>query len=418
MWLFYDIIIHGYQDSIQAASLVNPKARQWIRGRKGWVKKLRQAFESRREGDKVIWFHCASLGEFEQGRPVIEGFREKNPEWKILLTFFSPSGYEIRKNYPGVDWIFYLPLDSPSNSKRFVRLVRPDLVVFVKYEFWFRYLDLLWQEKVPVYVISSIFREKQHFFLWYGRWAREQLQKVSHFFVQDDTSVALLKSIGIDHVTLSGDTRFDRVAANAENTRPYPIIEQFTRGHRVLLAGSTWPADEELLIRLVRDGGLKGTRLIITPHETNEGHLKELAGRLEDIPFEFYTRVKSDGMGSLKVLVVDHVGFLSHIYRYATVAYVGGGFGAGIHNILEAATFGIPVLFGPNYGKFREARDLIGLGGASSLKNYNELRLITHRLLDDPVELKRAGEICKSYVKRRRGATEAILEAISPSRLF
>jgi len=416
VWLLYDIVIHGYQDSIRIASLFNSKARQWVRGRKNWARTLKTAFESRQPDTKVIWFHCASLGEFEQGRPVIEGFRERNPGWKILLTFFSPSGYEVRKNYLGADWICYLPLDSPGNARRFIRITRPDLAVFVKYEFWFRYLDLLWQTKVPVYVISSIFRERQHFFLWYGKWARRQLNKVSHFFVQDDTSVALLKSIGIDRVTLSGDTRFDRVARNAENTRPYPIIERYTAGQKVLLAGSTWPVDEQLLVRLIREGGLKGTRMIITPHEVHDSHLKELAGLLEGIPFEFYTRVKSDGMESLKVLIVDHIGFLSHLYRYATVAYIGGGFGTGIHNILEAATFGVPVIFGPNYGKFREARDLIGLGGATSLKNYRELKLIAHRLIDDPNELKRAGEICRKYVQRRRGATEAILEAIAPGR--
>ena len=286
MWLLYDLIIHLYGDAISIAALFNNKARQWVYGRKSapsldlspnWGRE-RHGVSQARVG-AVAWFHCASLGEFEQGRPVIEAFRKENPDWKIVLTFFSPSGYEIRKNYEGADHIFYLPLDTPSNAKKFIRQVKPSLVVFVKYEFWFRYLDILYREKIPVYVISAIFRKDQHFFKWYGGWTLKQLKKITRFFVQDNASAELLRTKGIEQVIVSGDTRFDRVASIAEHVKPFPTVEKFAGESPVFVAGSTWPADEELIVKLIAEHGHK-MKFIIAPHEVGVARILTLKASL------------------------------------------------------------------------------------------------------------------------------------------
>ncbi len=403
MWLLYDLAIHIYGDAISLAALYNPKAKAWVKGRKDWSEHLQSAVSSRQSAagsqqtsditkhstlnikhstlEDIAWFHCASLGEFEQGRPVIEAFRKEHPEWKILLTFFSPSGYDIRKNYEGADWVFYLPLDTPGNARRFVETVNPGLVVFVKYEFWFRFLQVLSKKKIPVYVISANFRPDHHFFRWYGGWARKQLNKVTRFFVQDEPSAQLLRAKGIEQVTVSGDTRFDRVAAIAATVKEFPLVKRFCGGEPVFLAGSTWPQDEELILQLVEKLGDR-VKFIIAPHEVGRERLEGLKFAVPSSQFAVRSSQSEPGTGnhkpgtvlfsvlteenatSARVLIVDGIGYLAHLYQYATIAYIGGGFGAGIHNVLEAATFGKPVIFGPKYHKFREAAELIKAGGA------------------------------------------------------
>jgi 3-deoxy-D-manno-octulosonic-acid transferase len=453
MWIIYDLIIHLYGDAISIAALFNPKARKWVLGRKGIFKELSSQFAVRSSQFAVggqqsivnprtstidnrqsaidnqlptancqlptlIWFHCASLGEFEQGRPVIDAFRKEHPDWKILLTFFSPSGYEIRKNYEGADYIFYLPLDSPWNAKKFIYLVRPALVVFVKYEFWFRYLDVLNKNSIPVYIISAIFRPNQHFFKWYGGWARKQLRKVTRFFVQDDKSKELLQSFGIEQVTVSGDTRFDRVAAVAANAKSFPLVEKFAGNQPVFLAGSTWPADEELIMKLIEMLGDK-MKFIIAPHEVGEQRIAALKAAVQSSKFkvqscsaEVFSTLSEDNALSCNILIIDGIGYLSHLYQYATIAYIGGGFGAGIHNILEAAAFGKPVIFGPNYEKFQEAVDLIDAGGAFTISDLEELNSRTAQLLENFIFNQVAGEICRNFVEKRKGSTGKILSFI------
>ena len=436
MWIIYDLIIHLYGDAISIAALFNPKARKWDAGRKGLFKELSSKFKVQssksavgtiddsdknllRTADRrlptVIWFHCASLGEFEQGRPVIEAFRKAHPGWKILLTFFSPSGYEIRKNYDGADYIFYLPLDTPRNAKKFIRLVRPSIVIFVKYEFWFRFLNVLYKEKIPVYVISAIFRPQQHFFKWYGGWARKQLRKVTRFFVQDEESEKLLRAKGIKQVSISGDTRFDRVAAIAENARSFPLVEKFAGNQPVFLAGSTWPADEELVLEFIETLGDK-MKFIIAPHEVHNARIEALKSSVGSqrsaVGVLLFSELNEINAQSARVLIVDGIGYLSHLYQYATIAYIGGGFGAGIHNILEAAAFGKPVIFGPKYEKFREAVDLIEAGGAFSINDSEQLNHRTIELLENLSFRQKSSKICSEYVSLKQGATGIILSKI------
>ena len=415
MWLLYDLVIQLYGGAISAASLFNKKAKKWVEGRKSAPT---PALPQSREGDRkgaTAWFHCASLGEFEQGRPVIEAFREIHPDWKIVLTFFSPSGYEVRKNYPGADLILYLPLDTPVKVRQFLDLINPSLVFFVKYEYWFRYLDALYRRKIPVYVISAIFRPEQHFFKWYGDWALSQLKKVTGFFVQDEESAALLSANGIAQVVVSGDTRFDRVASIADHAKSFPLIEKFAEGKPVFLAGSTWPADEELIMKLIDETGDR-MKFIVAPHEVGKERVEELKSAVDSRKSIVVSLLSElDELKALKsqVIIVDGIGYLSHLYQYATVAYIGGGFGVGIHNILEAATFGKPVIFGPKYQKFREARELIAEGGAFSISNEKQLIKKAIRLVTFPELLKKASRTSAEYVQRKKGATGIILANIS-----
>ena len=369
---------------------------------------------------------------------MIEAFREAHPDWKIVLTFFSPSGYEVRKDYEGADYICYLPLDTPGNARKFISLVRPSIAVFVKYEFWFRYLDELYKEKIPVYVISAIFRKDQHFFKWYGGWAMRQLKKVTGFFVQEEDSADLLRAKGIEQVIVSGDTRFDRVAAIAGNAKSFPLVEKFAGDGPVFLAGSTWPADEELIVKLIARYGEK-MKFIIAPHEVGVARVEALREKIPNSKFQIpnkdqspkaeknpnpetrnlepgailFSELTPENAVLANVLIVNGIGYLSHLYQYATIAYIGGGFGAGIHNILEAATFGRPVIFGPNYRKFREAVELIGAGGAFSINNIEQLDNRTIDLLDNKELLTRSSKIAASYVQQKQGATGIILSKIS-----
>lgn len=363
MILFYNLSVFFYSLLVRFASLFNPKAKQWVQGRKDILKKIAKEVEGE---TNLVWFHSASLGEFEQGRPVIEAFRAKYPEYKIVLTFFSPSGYEIRKNYEGVDYVFYLPVDSKKNAKAFIRIIDPKMVFFIKYEFWYHYLNQLRKQEIPTYIFSTIFRKNQMFFKPYGGLYRKILKAFTHFFVQNEESIKLLKGIGFENVSLAGDTRFDRVYTIAKQAKVLDQVEDFAQNRPVMIAGSTWPKDEENIISYINNAD-KDYKFIIAAHEVDENHIKSIVNAIEK-PYVRFTSATKAEIDAAEVLVVDCIGILSSLYRYADVSYIGGGFGRGIHNTLEAACYGLPVIFGPNYHKFKEAKDLLALGALLHMK--------------------------------------------------
>lgn len=404
MRLIYSIAIAFYATILNVAALFNSKARLWVKGRKGIFKKIEQALKGNTR--PIIWVHCASLGEFEQGRPVIEAIKEQHPGIQIFLTFFSPSGFEIRKDYPGADYIFYLPADTLFNARRFLKLVRPKLVIIVKYEFWFNYLRLLRKQQIPTLIISAIFRPSQHFFRWYGGWFSSQLKGISHFFVQNEQSATLLHSIGIAQVTISGDTRFDRVATIAAKCKSFPLIELFKGDSKLFLAGSSWPADEALIALLYQSN--HGFKIILAPHEVHEEHILNIERLFEGHTLR-YSKATSENIAQADVLIIDSIGILSNLYQYAFLAYIGGAFGKGLHNILEAATFGKPVIFGPNYKKFGEAVALIEHGGAFCIHDAEELIKISTHLTEDESAYNLAAIQCSNYVSSMKGATSLIL---------
>jgi 3-deoxy-D-manno-octulosonic-acid transferase len=408
MSILYNLAIFVYHLLIIISSLFNSKARLWLHGRRNLFRRLSQEVKNQED---IIWFHAASLGEFEQGRPVIEAFRKKYPSYKILLTFFSPSGYEIRKNYEGADYIYYLPLDTEKNAERFIQLVKPRIAVFVKYEFWFNYINILYQKQIPTFIISAIFRKEQHFFKWYGSWFRKMLKKITFFFVQNDQSLDLLKSIGIEHAMKSGDTRFDRVLEIAKNKKSFPLVEKFTTGHKVLLAGSSWAPDEELIQKITASE--KQLKIIIAPHEIHEEHIVSIEKKFSKNRPLRYSLANEKNILQTNVIIIDGMGFLSSLYQYCDIAFIGGGFGKAIHNILEAVTFGKPVIFGPVYHKFKEAVDLIQLGGAFTVANENEFIEIFTRLMTDQEFYLNASGICKKFVEENIGATELIIGKLS-----
>jgi len=405
MKILYSIGIYIYGILIFLASIFNEKARKLRIGQRDAFELLEEEIEQKAH---YVWFHAASLGEFEQGRPVIEQLKREQPDVKILLTFFSPSGYEVRKNYAGVNIISYLPLDTPRAARKFVNLVNPSKAVFIKYEFWPNYLKALKAKNIPVYSISATFRTNQVFFQWYGKWYKNLLKTFRHIFVQDQNSQDLLLVHGIKNVSIAGDTRFDRVADLGKQAKSIPFIEAFVAGaQKVIVAGSSWPKDEELLVHYLKLH--PDIKLIIVPHEIDYSHITEIS-KLLGGKFIRYSEANTENLQTTNCLVVDTIGLLSSIYRYANVAYIGGGFGVGIHNTLEAAVYGIPVVFGPNYQKFREARELIAIGGAFSISNYVVLEAQFDRLLKD----NQAGKIAGEYVKNNTGATELIIKEISP----
>jgi 3-deoxy-D-manno-octulosonic-acid transferase len=389
-------------------SLFNKKADQWIKGRKNLFERISGEIGS---SENIIWFHAASLGEFEQGRPVIEAFRQLNPTYKILLTFFSPSGFEVRKKYSGADFIYYLPLDTKKNARKFIRLVRPKIAIFIKYEFWFNYISELYRLQIPLFTISAIFREDQHFFKWYGGWFRKKLEKITYFFVQDQNSLELLKSIGINQVMRSGDTRFDRVFELSKRTTEFPIMDLFKTGKKILLLGSSWPPDEELIQKAIEDRN--DLKIIIAPHEVHESRIASIESKFSHLNLIRYTKADENSVRLADILIIDTIGILSGLYHYCDIAFIGGGFGKGIHNILEAVTFGKPVIFGPNYQKFKEAIDLIRFEGAFSVKNSDELSAIINRLLNDSNFYKKSSETCVEFVIKNCGATGQILKKIN-----
>ena len=408
MRLIYSVFIYCYGLFLRLAALFNIKARQWVEGRRGLFAKLEPLIKQYdREKRNVVWFHVSSLGEFEQGRPVIEAFKKRWPEKRILLTFFSPSGYEVRKHYDQADIICYLPLDTPGNARKFLELVKPEMVFFVKYDFWFNYLGMIHLHNIPLYFISVLFRKNQHFFKWYGGWFRKHLRYVTRFFVQNAESGKLLESVKIEQVTLTGDTRFDRVFAIASQQAPNALVAKFCAGRPVFIAGSSWEPDEAVFIPLTRQKELD-LKLIIAPHDTSPSRIKNIRERL-DTPVICYSELNEENTDSADVLLIDSVGILSKLYRYATVAFIGGGFGGGIHNIQEPVTFGVPVFFGPNYRKFNEACDLVALGGAFCITSSGELMAGVKNICGNPQEHSRLSAICRNYVEANRGATEKIM---------
>ncbi len=410
MTLLYNIGIQLYYLLILAASAFNPKAKFWINGRRQTFGILKQKLPV---GGKRAWFHCASLGEFEQARPVIESFNQSYPDYTIVLTFFSPSGYEIRKNYSFAHCICYLPLDTKANAKRFVEMVNPDIVFFVKYEFWYHFLHTLHKKNIPTILFSAIFRQNQAFFKSYNGWYRSVLSYFSHIFVQNSESKVLLNQINIKNVAESGDTRFDRVFQIATAAKLFPEVEAFKAGKKILIAGSTWHPDEALLKNYINKN-THGIKFVIAPHEIHRSNIEQLISSIERKTVRF-SQIQQANLAEAEVLIIDNIGILSSLYQYGDIAYIGGGFGVGIHNILEAATFGLPIVFGTNYQKFQEAKDLIKEGSAFAVKDENELNLILNKLLTNNDLLNSCGKISKEYVWRKKGATQQILTYLANS---
>ena len=394
---------------VAIASLFNKKVKKMWAGERQAVKVLKEKVDPEA---RYIWFHAASLGEFEQGRPLIEHLRETHPEYKILLTFFSPSGYEVRKNYEGADIICYLPLDTIRNARRFLRAVKPVMAFFIKYEFWYNYLHILQHRGVPTYSVSSIFRPDQIFFQWYGRQYGRVLKCFTHFFVQNMESKALLAKLGITDVDVVGDTRFDRVLQIKEASKQLPIVEQFTaHAQKVFVAGSSWLPDEEVFIKYFDIH--KDWKLIIAPHVISDEHLSQIFELLKGRRVVRYTEATEENVKDAEVLIIDCFGLLSSIYHYGTVSYVGGGFGVGIHNVLEAAVWDIPVVFGPNNKHFQEAQGLMLVQGGFEIKDYQSFRDLIMRFETDAFFLQNAGENAGAFVKSRAGATAKVMENVS-----
>lgn len=404
--LLYDFAIALYDFLVHLDAPFSRKPRKMMKGH--WVvyQLLRQRIEKNR---KYIWFHAASLGEFEQGRPLIEKIRSVHPEYRILLTFFSPSGYEVRKNYRGADVVCYLPFDKPRNVKKFLDIVNPCMAFFIKYEFWKNYLDELHKRGIPVYSVSSIFRRSQVFFKWYGAFYRRVLEDFDELFVQNEASRRYLSKIGINKVIVVGDTRFDRVLQIRDEAKELPLVEKFKGNSLVMVAGSSWEPDEELFIEYFNNH--PEMKLIIAPHVIDENHLVYIRSKLKR-PYVQYTRADEKNVLDADCLIVDCFGLLSSIYRYGKISYIGGGFQVGIHNTLEAAVYGIPVIFGPNYEKFMEAVQLIECKGAFAVNNYEELSKLLDTMLNNEKSLNEWGNNAREYVVNNAGATEKILQKI------
>ena len=465
----YNIIIYIYLFGIAIASLFNKKVKKLWQGERQALSILRSKVKP---DDKYVWFHAASLGEFEQGRPIMERLRKEHPEYKILLTFFSPSGYEVRKNYEGADIICYLPIDTPFNARRFLRTVRPVMAFFIKYEFWYNYLHILKHRGIPTYSVSSIFRDGQIFFRWYGKQYGKVLKCFTHFFVQNEKSRELLASIGITNVSISGDTRFDRVLEIKELAKKLEIVEAFVDSFRsagvqecrsadntssasnsstessnlstcqlvnsfteetnsstetsnlstrqlvnsstnttqkVFVAGSSWQPDEEIFIKYFNEH--PDWKLIIAPHVIGESHLQQIMKQL-DMPVVRYTQTTPEEARNARCLIIDCFGLLSSIYNYGTVSYVGGGFGVGIHNVLEAAVWNIPVIFGPNNERFAEAQALKANGGGIEITDYDSFATVMDGFIADEASLQKAGEAAGDYVKQNAGATDVVVMGV------
>lgn len=402
----YNIAIYLYGLGVFIYSLFNEKVRKMWRGEHESFRIIRERLDP---NAKYIWFHAASLGEFEQGRPLMERIRATHPEYKILLTFFSPSGYEVRKDYKGADIVCYLPLDTVNNARRFLRTVRPVMAFFIKYEFWYNYLHVLKHRCVPTYSVSSIFRRDQIFFKWYGRDYARVLSCFTTFFVQNEESKLLLGTIGIKNAVVVGDTRFDRVLQIKEASKQLPLVEAFvSNAEHVFCAGSSWQPDEEIFIPYFN--GRSDWKLIIAPHVIGEEHLAQMMQLLKGRRVTRYTQTNPEEAAKADVLIIDCFGLLSSIYRYAQVSYVGGGFGAGIHNTLEAGVWGIPVIFGPNNKRFAEAQGLLKCKGGFEIKDVNDFTTLMVHLESEPALMEKSGKAAADYVKSLSGATEKILK--------
>ena len=427
--MIYNIVIYFVLWGIAIASLFNEKVRKMWRGEREAFKILKQKVDP---SAKYVWFHAASLGEFEQGRPLMERIRKEYPQYKILLTFYSPSGYEVRKNYEGADIICYMPVDTRLNAIRFLRLVRPVMAFFIKYEFWSNFLHILKHRNIPTYSVSSIFREDQVFFKWYGRSYANVLKCFTRFFVQNEESKRLLEGIGITDVDVVGDTRFDRVLQIKEAAKHLPICEAFRKGvavsssssalssfdpekesrpdFKVFVAGSSWPPDEDIFIRFFNEH--KDWRLLIAPHVIAEEHLKLILSLLKNKKVVRYTQTNPEEAAKADVLIIDCFGLLSSMYNYGDVAYIGGGFGVGIHNTLEAAVWNMPVIFGPNNKKFQEAQGLLKSGGGFEITNYESFEDLMNSMINNPAFLKQAGDKAGAFVASLSGATGKVLAKV------
>lgn len=404
--------MHLYELGVFVYSFFSDKVRKMWKGERNAVRVLRENVDP---NAKYIWFHAASLGEFEQGRPLIEQIRHDYPEFKILLTFFSPSGYEVRKNYEHADIVTYLPIDTVVNARRFLRAVHPVMAFFIKYEFWYNYMHILRHRNVPVYSVSSIFRDGQVFFQWYGREYAHVLKCFTRFYVQNEESRHLLSTIGINDVEVVGDTRFDRVIQIKQASKQLPIVESFVGGKdsdvNVFIAGSSWPPDEEIFIKYFNEH--TDWKLIIAPHVVSEGHLQQIISLIKGKKVLRYTQADEKSAAEADVLIIDCYGLLSSIYHYGQVAYIGGGFGVGIHNVLEAAVWNVPVIFGPNNKRFDEAQGLLANGGGYEISSYSDFNSIMDKFRTDSDFLHTSGETAGKYVRELSGATTKILSSIT-----
>lgn len=406
MSYLYEIGLIVFHLLLTVVSPFNSKAKLWINGRKKLLNKISKAIANE-SNTKRVWVHVASLGEFEQGRPIIEHIKNSRPEYTIILTFFSPSGYEIRKNYEYADYVFYLPEDTAKKAKRFIELIHPEIALFIKYEYWYNYLMYLNKKKIPVYMISAIFRQNHIFFKWYGFWYRKMLKTIKYFFVQNEKSKLMLKKLGYNNVCIAGDTRFDRVVEIAEKAQKNLVIEQFKGDNKILIAGSTWKGDEKILINYINKSKNKKWKYIIAPHEIHENNIKRIENALHKDSTK-YSEAKNVNIEDKDVLIIDNMGMLASIYQYGNIAYVGGGFNTGIHSILEPATFGLPVIFGPDYENFQEAHDLIHMQAAYSIQNEDHFTQIINKLITNNLIQKKGG-ICRNYIKEKKGATKKIV---------
>ena len=407
MKYLYNFAIYLLGIIVKILAIFDQKLALFVNGRKETFPKLESAIQS---NEKTIWIHCASLGEFEQGRPIIESLRISKPDYKIILSFYSPSGFEVQKDFKGADVVVYLPIDTISNARKFIELVHPEMAIFVKYEFWPNFLGVLKQNTIKTILVSGIFREDQIFFKSYGGWMKKSLESFSHFFLQNENSKNLLKSIGIHNATVSGDTRFDRVAKIIEQDHMLPFLEEFVQDQIVLVAGSTWPIDESYLINFINQNLHKNLSCIIAPHNINEKEVQKLKQSLNCT-----TSLYSEGppKKGAKVFIVDTIGILTKIYSYADIAYVGGGFDKeGVHNVLEPAVYGIPLVIGPVYDKFAEAKELVELKGCLVGQTEADLHIQLKKLIKNEIDRGKMGEITKTYIKNNIGATKIILDYI------
>ena len=404
--MIYNLGIHIYQLGIRLAGLFSDKPAKMVKGHREVFDLLKSKIN---RNARYIWFHAASLGEFEQGRPLIERIRKEYPQYKILQTFFSPSGYEVRKNYDGADIVCYLPMDTPGNAKKFVDLVNPSMAFFVKYEFWQNYLNALYHKGIPVYSVSSIFRPNQIFFRWYGKSYRQVLKTFEHLFVQNEESKKLLENIGVMNTTVVGDTRFDRVLDICAAAKQLPLVQKFKGNALTFVAGSSWGPDEDIFIRYFN--AHPEMKLIIAPHVVNDSHMKEIMSKLQR-PCIRYTQATEENVQQADCLIIDCYGLLSSIYRYGEISYIGGGFGVGIHNVLEAAVYSIPVIFGPNNKKFREAQHLLANKGGFEINGYEDFEVLMDKFLTDEAYLQASGQAAGDYVKNNSGAMEKIMDCV------
>ena len=404
--MIYNLAMYILELGIKLAALFSDKPAKMVKGHREVFDLLKSKID---RNARYIWFHAASLGEFEQGRPLIERIRKEYPQYKILQTFFSPSGYEVRKNYDGADIVCYLPIDTPSNVKKFVDLVNPCMVFFVKYEFWQNYLNTLYKKGIPVYSVSSIFRPGQIFFRWYGKSYQRVLKTFAHLFVQNEESKTLLAGIGVNHTTVVGDTRFDRVLDICAAAKQLPLVQKFKGDALTFVAGSSWGPDEDIFIPYFN--AHPEMKLIIAPHVVSDGHLKEIESKLQRSCIR-YTQATEENVGQADCLIIDCYGLLSSIYRYGEISYIGGGFGVGIHNVLEAAVYGIPVIFGPNNKKFREAQHLLANKGGFEIQGSEDFEQLMNKFLNDEAYLKESGKAAGDYVKGNAGAMEKIMKRV------